>query len=489
MAITFDGAPSAQSLGNYGQRLLPLLSNQQDIQQPVDQTTQQPAQPVQQPTANDTINQAVANGAQQAATQHAQAQSISNAVQRGARLQSGLMGGLPQNNPVAMEFMQGLLGYKDQYDTAAKTGDQQGMADAAAGANVLRQYAQRAGVNLDDYYAGANNTRAQLAAAINAQNDLNFGSLLNSPDSATYYDNVYQQALNNGASRRVAARYAGQQAQKYQAQRMADLSLALQDRGVSHQGFLNKTGAQILAMMYDENPNGVAQVYNQYFGKPVNLGTWELAELSQDSADKRQRGQMTLTEQLQELFNNKSTDNALRLQQPQIDLQRYITDKTYQAKIDALNTQERMNAENNATKVQVAQYGSKATGSKTSGNSGSSSSSSSNSTKGISTALSVAKAYNDWAKDNPDEPSYKNPYAPGNDKALEIINGYGSSPQDVDDYQGMYSWAQDVLEENARRDYPATAEQLAQAISSVGGYGPQIAQELADDGSLSKYGR
>lgn len=351
MAITFDGAPSSQALANYGQRLLPLLGNA---------PAQQQAQP---PTSQETINQAVANGAQQAAEQHAQAQSINNAVQRGAQLQRGFLGGIPQsqnpNEQMALEFQRGLLGYKDQWNTAHAAGDEQGMADAAAGANVLRDYALKQGINLDNYYGGADNTRAQLAAAIDAQNDSRYGRLLSSPDSATYYDQVYNDAIAKGASRRVAQRYAGQQAQQYQAQRMADLQLALQDRGISHQGFLNSQGAQILAMMYDENPNGVAQVYNSYFGKPVNLGTWELAELSQDNANNRQRGLLGYQEELQEKYGAKNFDwtraladdnfNYKRtLQKDQIDAKNSQLDKTLAAQIQ-------MNADKTAATVAAAQ--------------------------------------------------------------------------------------------------------------------------------------
>ena len=93
-----------------------------------------------------------------------------------------------------------------------------------------------------------------------------------------------------------------------------------------------------------------------------------------------------------------------------------------------------------------------------------------------------------WDSDHPDEKS-ANPYRDAADRAAASLNGQSSAPQNIDDYNSVYSFAQNVLEENYRRNYPASADDLYQAISSVGGFGPQVAEDLKQSGALDKYGK
>jgi hypothetical protein len=105
-----------------------------------------------------------------------------------------------------------------------------------------------------------------------------------------------------------------------------------------------------------------------------------------------------------------------------------------------------------------------------------------------SEAVSIVKLYQDWNEKNPDNES-ANPFKDAYEEATAVLNNQQSAPSDVNDSRSVYSWAQSILEENYRRGYPATPDALYQVISSVGGYGKAVADDLKEKGMLDKYGR
>lgn len=100
-------------------------------------------------------------------------------------------------------------------------------------------------------------------------------------------------------------------------------------------------------------------------------------------------------------------------------------------------------------------------------------------------ALNILKQAQMWDEDHPGE-EWANPLADARDKALVSLNDYQSVDPDMAD--SVYSFGQSVLEENARQGHPYTKEQLRQIISSIGGYGPQVADDLLS-GQGAEYGR
>ena len=100
-------------------------------------------------------------------------------------------------------------------------------------------------------------------------------------------------------------------------------------------------------------------------------------------------------------------------------------------------------------------------------------------------ALNILKQAQMWDEDHPGE-EWANPLADARDKALMSLNDYQSVDPDMAD--SVYSFGQSVLEENARQGHPYTKEQLRQIISSIGGYGPQVADDLLS-GQGAEYGR
>ena len=100
-------------------------------------------------------------------------------------------------------------------------------------------------------------------------------------------------------------------------------------------------------------------------------------------------------------------------------------------------------------------------------------------------ALNILKQAQMWDEDHPGE-EWANPLADARDKALVSLNDYQRVDPDMAD--SVYSFGQSVLEENARQGHPYTKEQLRQIISSIGGYGPQVADDLLS-GQGAEYGR
>ena len=100
-------------------------------------------------------------------------------------------------------------------------------------------------------------------------------------------------------------------------------------------------------------------------------------------------------------------------------------------------------------------------------------------------ALNILKQAQIWDEDHPGE-EWANPLADARDKALVSLNDYQRVDPDMAD--SVYSFGQSVLEENARQGHPYTKEQLRQIISSIGGYGPQVADDLLS-GQGAEYGK
>lgn len=415
-------------------------------------------------TAAQVQNSAPDTAGAQAAPQTDYSQQLNDVIAQANRVGIGAPMSLGERGVLSQ-----ILGAKDMYNAAQ---DDNGRAAAHALADAYRQAGQQYGLN--DTSAGLDAT--QLRALLQTDYDMGVNNAMQGKTSAEYFDDQYNALRQAGLTRSEATDEAARRAQRYQNERVRNLTNAYYTYGVDRDGSMNNNGAAILNLIYDEQPASAAMGMQNY-ATPIQ--NWKFNK-NQEAANnaysqKVDFGQRTFG------WNKGLLDDKLAAQLVLAKL----NDALQRYGIDSQTATQRYVADKNA-EARVAAASSK--GGSKSGGAGSGSGSSSNSSKGDSTALSIAKQADEWDKNHPGD-EWANPYRDAADNALAKLNGNTPAPADIDDYNGVVSWAQGVLEENARRNYPATAEQLAQAISSVGGYGPQVAQEFADSGALSQYGK
>lgn len=225
-----------------------------------------PAEP-EEAQQTDTATQAFQAGAQQAAAEHAAAkqdaaekQVVSQYAQAGQQvLQNGLLGQLPTQGEIARQtlehrYAKGLLGATDEYMAAQKAGNTAGMENAHQAADIIRKQAAEHGIDLEKSF-GADKTPAQKQAMLNLYDEDMYAKLVaGGMSSGEYYHRMYDRGLKVGMSPLQANTFAGDQAEKYQAQRLADLKTAFYNYGIDGRNAITQDGAMLLNQIYDENP-------------------------------------------------------------------------------------------------------------------------------------------------------------------------------------------------------------------------------------------
>ena len=220
-----------------------------------------------EPEETDTATQAFQAGAQQAAAEHAAAkqdaaekQVVSQYAQAGQQvLQNGLLGQLPTQGEIARQtlehrYAKGLLGATDEYMAAQKAGNTAGMENAHQAADIIRKQAAEHGIDLEKSF-GADKTPAQKQAMLNLYDEDMYAKLVaGGMSSGEYYHRMYDRGLRVGMSPLQANTFAGDQAAKYQAQRLADLKTAFYNYGIDGRNAITQDGAMLLNQIYDENP-------------------------------------------------------------------------------------------------------------------------------------------------------------------------------------------------------------------------------------------
>ncbi len=220
-----------------------------------------------EPEETDTATQAFQAGAQQAAAEHAAAkqdaaekQVVSQYAQAGQQvLQNGLLGQLPTQGEIARQtlehrYAKGLLGATDEYMAAQKAGNTAGMENAHQAADIIRKQAAEHGIDLEKSF-GADKTPAQKQAMLNLYDEDMYAKLVaGGMSSGEYYHRMYDRGLKVGMSPLQANTFAGDQAAKYQAQRLADLKTAFYNYGIDGRNAITQDGAMLLNQIYDENP-------------------------------------------------------------------------------------------------------------------------------------------------------------------------------------------------------------------------------------------
>lgn len=379
---------------------------------------------------------------------------------------------------MARKYGQDILDAKQLYAQGEAMGGDQGaqvMALAHSGAERARAGLQQLGVDPAQY--GLNGTYDEAVQAL-ANNDTRAmqnilqGEMAES--SGQYYDRIYKILRDQGFSRDIAESEAHRRAQSYASQRVQALNQAFNTYGHNGQ-VINPMGIQMLGMMAQEDTD-MANYYTQRYAGPL-----------QEYAANRQERNMAIQQANKEKnaavqFNRELKKMGVQAQYKALLQQNEAAQKEAQAQRD-YGRKVALEVEKARIKVQYGLVKGK-------GKSGRSSGSSDDGGFKPTEALSVIEKYNKWNSDHEGE-EWQNPLTDAYDEALATLNRQSPAPHDVNNADSVYSWAQSVLEYNARNGYPATPEGLYQAIAAVGGYGPAVAEDLKNDPNkpLEKYGR
>ena len=167
-------------------------------------------------------------------------------------------------NPYQLDIQRGLLGLKQVYDAAQKVNDTQGMQQAHTGAELLRNKANAAGIDVSGFDSGVSLADAtNNLASQEARDIMNALQGQYSKSSEQYFSQKYDELLREGYSPRQAKKFAGDMARKYQANRVAYLNGLY--NGYGRDGLVtNEYGNQFLGMLANENPvlaNFYATIY------------------------------------------------------------------------------------------------------------------------------------------------------------------------------------------------------------------------------------
>lgn len=451
---------------------------------------EQPAQAEQPYFNQDLANQILSNVIQSNMTptqpQQPQPQEESPAPMPGLLLSDNVREQLMAGpNPVPLEtlsqmgreFGRQIVEAKKLYNQAEQIGGEQGasgMMYAHQAAEQARAGMKQLGIDPAAYGFDSDYETARQGLADNdtraLQNVLQGDA---AESSGEYYDRIYAMLRDRGFASDVAEREAHRRAESYSSKRVRTLNEAFNMYGHNGQA-INPLGVQILTMMADEDMEKAGKYFQQY-AKPLD-----------EYAYAKQRG---LAEQQQGFAEkNMATKHKYGIEDMQVQTQLRAQLKQLDAKIAEAQAERNFaraaSLEKYKAQLRMAMGGS----SRSSSSGGKSSGNADSGGMKVSEALQITKQYNEWNKEHEGD-EWQNPYADANDKAMAVLNDRRSAPEDIDNAQSVQSWAQDILEENARRNYPATADGLYQVIASVGGYGPQIAENLKAEGALDKYGR
>lgn len=169
---------------------------------------------------------------------------------------------------IQRDLVNGLARAKQTYDAAQAAGNEQGMALAHQAAEQIRQQASNIGLDLGAY--GGDRDAGAMVQAL-ANNDARaMASLIdNDVPPEQYYQQRYNEARNQGFSRRKAEGYAQAQTDQYQADRYARMQQAFFTYGLTDRGSINPFGVQLFGKMMQDDPETVG-LYAKMFGLPID---------------------------------------------------------------------------------------------------------------------------------------------------------------------------------------------------------------------------
>ena len=220
------------------------------------------------------------------------------------------------------------IGTKQAYDTALANGDQAGMTAARQQAQIYRDAAQKAGIDLSS--VGADRTLAQAQAARNVFNAQQYGNLMTQgADSGQVYDSEFSKARQAGMSSSAADEYAYQKATAYQQKRVQAMQDELFTQGINPDNSINAYGIQLIGAMRNEDPDS-ADLALTTFGLPINNYTFGKKEQAADSALLRKQNLMEHDTSDKLKILGAQTDSKSQLMRLQAGLQEEFANANYQ---------------------------------------------------------------------------------------------------------------------------------------------------------------
>lgn len=307
------------------------------------QATQTSAQPQQQvvqqqspQSGTDVMNQAATTAIQQGVHDNNVDNVMKQVANDGQKVveASKLLGISPfdGNNlsklAMTRRFQDLTIGTKQAYDTALANGDQAGMTAASQQAQIYRDAAQKAGIDLSS--VGADRTLAQAQAARNVFNAQQYGNLMTQgADSGQVYDSEFSKARQAGMSSSAADEYAYQKATAYQQKRVQALQDELFTQGINPDNSINAYGIQLIGAMRNEDPDS-ADLALTTFGLPINNYTFGKKEQAADSALLRKQNLMEHDTSDKLKILGAQTDSKSQLMRLQAGLQEEFANANYQ---------------------------------------------------------------------------------------------------------------------------------------------------------------
>lgn len=203
-------------------------------------------------TAAQVQNNATDTAVSQAAPQTDYSQQLNDVIAQANRVGIGAPMSLGKRGVLSQ-----ILGAKDMYNAAQ---DDNGRVAAHALADAYRQAGQQYGLN--DTSAGLDAT--QLHALLQTDYDMGVNNAMQGKTSAEYFDDQYNALRQAGLTRSEATDEAARRAQRYQNERVRNLTNAYYTYGVDRDGSMNNNGAAILNLIYDEQPASAAMGMQNY---------------------------------------------------------------------------------------------------------------------------------------------------------------------------------------------------------------------------------
>lgn len=284
-------------------------------------------------TAAQVQNNADAAGTQ-AAPQADYSQQLNDVIAQANRVGIGQPMSLGERGVLSQ-----ILGAKDMYNAAQ---DDNGRAAAHALADAYRQAGQQYGLN--DTSAGLDAT--QLRALLQTDYDMGVNNAMQGKTSAEYFDDQYNALRQAGLTRSEATDKAARRAQRYQNERVRNLTNAYYTYGVDRDGSMNNNGAAILNLIYDEQPASAAMGMQNY-ATPIQNWKFNKNQEAANNAYQQKLDYGQHTFDWTRILNNDKFTAQEKMQAIANELQKYLAN----LKIDADLKKAQIGAD---TAVQVA---------------------------------------------------------------------------------------------------------------------------------------
>lgn len=397
-------------------------------------------------------------------------------------------------NAIQRQIAYNLVGAKQAYKDALANGDTEGMAAAHGAADSFRNQGNAIGWNGDGYGQGVTLEQAAQNLANNDARAL-ANIFYNQQNADDHYTMEIANLLDKGYSIDSAKRMAAQSADRLDRRNNAELLDSFATYGLDPRGVLTNNGVRILGELAQNGNSELANFYANMYAKPVQNWGWQNQLIAADNANRYATDRMEKGFAQQDKARHEGY--AQQAFMAQLNNKLGIDKMLAQAQLGQVTREAAYNfglnklieagvPEDYARQLMAMQVAGIKTGGSGKGNSNGGKSGEGG--MKISDANTIVNQYRKWAEEHPDSDPSANPFKDGYDEAVAAMNGYSEAPLDPNNADSVYSWATRICEENYRRGYPLNEAQLMEVISKAGGYGPQVAEQLKQEGMLAGNG-